>query len=260
MYEEDLKDDKYHPTRSHPNITLSTRPSAAPVLVPAPADLSLLQAKASSQLANLRVTLLELGIQVPAQPVIPEVEIEEPIKSLQKGEVICPVCDKEFPNAFTCKAHYNRMHVGTTGWQCKICQKYFSNKSSLSRHYEMHSHQQFGCALCDKRFKSGDLLKAHAKTHKLSEESCICQYCMSRKSTLAIRRQHETMCPMNPRAVARVPCSNASKGCGSTFTALKHMNEHRRRACNFEDKDKQPRKRPSEKEAKKPGKKPRKDT
>ena len=79
--------------------------------------------------------------------------------------------------------------------KCDICNKLFSNKSSLTKHIKsVHEKIKFKCEICDKEFSQEDNLQRHKKAvhSKNIEFKCVvCERKFSRKDNLLA---HKNVC------------------------------------------------------------------
>ncbi|MGH0189786.1 UNVERIFIED_CONTAM: hypothetical protein FKN15_038620 [Acipenser sinensis] len=59
------------------------------------------------------------------------------------------------------------VHTGVRAFQCSVCSKRFTQKSSLNVHMRTHrAERSFPCPLCDRHFSHRTLLERHsAQTH-----------------------------------------------------------------------------------------------
>lgn len=76
-------------------------------------------------------------------------------------------CGKKFINATNLNNHL-RIHSGEKPFKCKLCQKAFTEHSSLYKHMNVHNQNYFNCNICPEiRFKKEQALKNHIeKKHK----------------------------------------------------------------------------------------------
>ncbi|CAI9532850.1 unnamed protein product [Staurois parvus] len=56
-------------------------------------------------------------------------------------------------------------HTGVRAFQCSICCKRFTQKSSLNVHMRTHRPERFQCCFCNKYFSHRTLLERHIATH-----------------------------------------------------------------------------------------------
>lgn len=90
----------------------------------------------------------------------------------------CHQCPKKFSSLDAYKTHVSIAHIGSRGFQCKICFKKFSRKRELDRHATLHSGMKpFSCSQCDKKFNRKDKLNKHEQTHECLVVNMPCIEC-----------------------------------------------------------------------------------
>ena len=93
--------------------------------------------------------------------------VHERIHSNQRSEV-CPFCCKGFTDPAALRKHIKYIHcdgVTAKAFVCKHCQKQFSRKDSLQKHWQTHSKKEenrFKCDECNSTFS----LKLNYLKHK----------------------------------------------------------------------------------------------
>ena len=114
------------------------------------------------------------------------------IKTAEKHDIICKLCDKEFKNFDNLRKHKREYHghQSISLYQCKDYGKTFKTKSLERNHiYRIHEvSNDLKCNLCDKPFQNIPKLRKHTvkcieleseveDTHELMLESALVQYC-----------------------------------------------------------------------------------
>lgn len=94
-----------------------------------------------------------------------------------KKRYMCPVCSKRLSHRYTLDRHLKTVCGkirNTTGkWQC-VCERRYESQGSLSRHlkYECDQPPQFNCIFCNKFFSQKCSLTRHLKKkHRIPKTS-----------------------------------------------------------------------------------------
>lgn len=112
----------------------------------------------------------------------------------------CEVCKKRFTQKSSLNTH-KRSHTGLRPYICEICNKSFSVKSYLAAHQWSHAASNgINCAICDSTFNNRPQYEEHLRSH--STKGFECQYCPRyfAKESYLIRhkaRVHYKLCNTN---------------------------------------------------------------
>lgn len=119
-------------------------------------------------------------------------------KALKKHQLIhpevvfdwqCRICNKTFPYKITMSRHL-KLHAGEKLFKCENCQKRFETRYALVQHVKLHkSDVPFRCDLCDKPFLKGAEFTRHVRTHT-GEKPFPCSICDKAFTTKASFIKH----------------------------------------------------------------------
>jgi len=101
-----------------------------------------------------------------------------------KTETSCRVCKGEF---YDPKSLSNHTEYYMTHKECCLCHKVLGNKSKLLTHHRSHTKElPYKCTMCDKRFSENSTLRKHIATHGDRNFQCsVCSKAFVRKDYLA---------------------------------------------------------------------------
>ncbi|XP_069471080.1 zinc finger protein 436-like isoform X2 [Ambystoma mexicanum] len=132
--------------------------------------------------------------------------------SLEESYYQCKECDKSFSQKEQLICH-ERTHYRKRPYRCNECEKSFSQKHRLLGHQRTHlGERPFQCAKCKKRFSWKESLHRHYKTHT-GERPFQCAKCSKRFSRREglIRHQRTHMnndLPIKDEAINTAPTCN----------------------------------------------------
>ncbi|XP_057658799.1 zinc finger protein OZF-like [Diorhabda carinulata] len=133
----------------------------------------------------------------------------------------CIIC----PKSFTCKSSLNkhsRIHTGEKLFECVICTKSFPYKISLNKHLVMHTGEKpFKCEICLKTFSHKSNLNTHARSHK-GEKPFKCDVCLT---TFSHKSNSNTHIMLKHTGEKPYECEI----CLKTFSKKESLNIHFRR-------------------------------
>ncbi|XP_014212350.1 zinc finger protein 888-like [Copidosoma floridanum] len=106
-------------------------------------------------------------------------------------------------------------------YQCKICRKFFTHKSTLKVHAVMHTDKRsFECHDCGNTFAYKHVLKNHICSIHIGEKSYQCTQCNKAFTRKDVLNRHTGVHTVEPPITYKCEISNKS------FDQKEHLDEH----------------------------------
>jgi len=105
----------------------------------------------------------------------------------------CKDCNKRFSNMQQLKNHRLVHHENPNTFQCKVCKKSLRSKHALNYHLKTHEEnptKPFKCLKCQKSFRLKQQLKLHQMNKHSDSKHFTCDLCPKRFSILVQVRKH----------------------------------------------------------------------
>ncbi len=127
-----------------------------------------------------------------------------PKDSTDAEGLTCPKCNKRFSQKSHLKRHF-ATHLGQFKFWCEECKKGYQDKANYTRHMTIHEGRTFPCQLCPKRFSDEYKLKYHQAEHT-GIYPYTCSTCQTGFKDKQKWMEHE-----NQHAGIQFSCRNCSK-------------------------------------------------
>lgn len=124
-----------------------------------------------------------------------QIEHKDNIQNIPE-EYECRYCDKKFSNKRHLRIHTQKHNLS---FLCQICGKQFYRSWKLQDHIRTHTGERpYGCKKCDKSFASKSGLASHKHIHtgytKFNYRKFVCDTCCQAFTSINALRNHKVYC------------------------------------------------------------------
>ena len=158
-----------------------------------------------------------------------EVEIDEDLQEVQRGDVHCVRCNKDFDNTPKLKKHVQLYHKNIYLNCCDICKKGFNTLDGLRAHEKIHKGTLIKCDECQTTFTTDRAKKRHMRDKHGEKKELKCSHCGHISYTPSTLYLHVKCCPHNPNRIP-IYCELCTKG--PWYTGSKLL-AHKRKDHNW---------------------------
>ena len=158
-----------------------------------------------------------------------EIEIDEELQVVKRGDVHCIRCNKDFDNTHKLKKHVELYHKNVYSHACNTCKKGFHSIEGLRAHQKVHKGTMIKCNECPTTFTTDRAKKRHMRDKHGAKKNLKCSHCGHISHTPSTLYLHVKACPQNPN---RIPlyCELCPKG--PWYTGSKLL-AHKRKDHNW---------------------------
>lgn len=112
--------------------------------------------------------------------------------ALSKRKVhACDLCAKSFTTVYSLSMHKKSIHFGIYSHACTKCERGFNSRASLESHLRTHTGERpFVCDLCNKPFSQSSSLNLHKKTIHHRIHLYTCEVCDRGFSCISNLKRH----------------------------------------------------------------------
>ena len=140
-----------------------------------------------------------------------EVEIDEDLQVVKRGDVHCIQCNTDFENTSKLKKHVKFYHKNVYSHSSNVCEKGFHSLEGLCAHQKVYKGTMIKCDECETTFTTDHAKKWHMRDKHGEKKNLKCSHCGHVSHTPSNLYLHVKSCPHNPNRIL-LYCELCPKG------------------------------------------------